>query len=586
MKDSFLKLWRLFTRRERKSFLLFFGFMLIGTLMETVGLGLVLPLVAFLTVDDLESTYPFLHTVSAALGEPTKNELIYGVVGLLIAVYLLKTVFMVWLSWKQAGLFLRAQANLASRLMETYLEQPWNDFISRNSSEYVQTVNNETALVMTHGFNSAVEFVKNAILLVAAMVLLMCVQPVATLVVIMIFSIMAGTFLISSRVRVSHWGKIRKHHEQLRLQTLQNTLRSAKSVKLASKEDFFVSEFLRHCENLVRSGQWQSTLRGLPKQVFELVGVVALGLIIFVTTMQGTSLDAVTPLIALFVAVFIRLLPSVNAILAGLHSIRYIEPTIIAMHEELTREKHYIEPDEEAPEITLNSEIELRDISFTYKGAEQKSLDRVSIQIPQGTFLGIVGESGAGKSTLVDVLLGFLHPDEGALLCDGVGIHKALDSWRRKVGYVPQFIFLLDDTLARNIAFGLDDEEINMNRVQEALEVAQLESVVARFPEGVHTVIGEDGSQLSGGEKQRIGIARALYNDPEVLILDEASASLDEKTEAALLSAVEILKGEKTIISISHRPKTIEYCDMVIRLDQGRIDSVKIKGAEAPTTTG
>jgi ABC-type multidrug transport system fused ATPase/permease subunit len=296
------------------------------------------------------------------------------------------------------------------------------------------------------------------------------------------------------------------------------------------------------------------------------------GLAALVLTMlaQGRAMESVLPMLALFAAAAFRLMPSVNRILGAVQTLRFNQPVIDTLYTDL----QLAIPAANAnpiPATPFSEMLQLRQVNYTYFGAPQPALNDLSLAIRRGESVGFIGASGAGKSTLVDIILGLLTPDSGELRMDGTDIHVHLRNWQNQIGYVPQSIFLTDDTLRRNVAFGLPNEQIDDAAVHDAIMAAQLEEFVASLPDGLETVVGERGVRLSGGQRQRIGIARALYHDPAVLVLDEATSALDAATERGVMQAVDALHGTKTIIIVAHRLSTVEHCDRLYRLEQGRV---------------
>jgi ABC-type multidrug transport system fused ATPase/permease subunit len=283
----------------------------------------------------------------------------------------------------------------------------------------------------------------------------------------------------------------------------------------------------------------------------------------------GNGLSEVLPALGLFGAASFRILPAVNQIIGSFQMINRSRPILSRLSQDLALGVE--QTDNSEREDIEFSKLEILDLKFNYDGNQSETLAGVSVFIRRGEAVGLVGQSGSGKSTLVDVLLGFLTPQAGSVLVNGTSIESSLQWWRSRVGYVPQSIFLTDDTLRRNVAFGLPEDEIDENAVHAALRSAQLEEFVGSLPEGINTMVGERGVRLSGGQRQRIGIARALYNNPEVLVLDEATSSLDTETEHGVMQAVQALQGDKTVVIVAHRLSTVEYCDRLYRLDAGRI---------------
>ena len=312
----------------------------------------------------------------------------------------------------------------------------------------------------------------------------------------------------------------------------------------------------------------------------ELLAIVGLTTLVLTMLAQGREMPAIVSMLGLFAAASFRLMPSINRTLVAVQSFHYGLPAITTLHRELHSGALVAASSE--PLAPLSASIEAVNLTYTYPGAASPALTGVSLVVRKGEAVGLIGPSGCGKSTLVDVILGLLTPDAGAVLVDGVDIQQHLRGWQNQIGYVPQSVYLTDDTFTRNIAFGLPDDRIDPGAVRRAVEAAQLQDLVDSLPDGLDTLVGERGVRLSGGQRQRIGIARALYHDPAVIVLDEATSALDTVTEHGVMQAVQALQGRKTVLIVAHRLSTVEYCDRVHRLTHGRVvDGTDLKTIEA-----
>ena len=564
------KIWSLLTPAERRSAVALLGLMIIGMLLEILGVGLVIPALALLTQQDLAHNYPMLQPVLQVLGNPSQQTLVIGGMLVLIGVYLIKALFLAFLTWQQNRFVFGVRAQLSQRLFTIYLSQPYTFHLQRNSAQLIRNIVTEVSQFTHSGLNSGMLLLTESLVLLGLCSLLLVVEPLGALITVSVLGMVAWGFYSLTRERIARWGQARQHHEGLRIQHLQQGLGGAKDVKLLGREADFLEQYRVHNNQSARVGQLHSTLLQLPRLWLELLAVSGLAILVISILMQDRALGTVMPTLGLFAAAAFRLIPSVNRILSAMQSLRYSLTVIDTLRTELNLAEAGI-----AGTCTVvrpfRVALELSQITYAYPGAAEPALKDISLTIQHGESIGFIGASGAGKSTLVDILLGLLTPNTGEVRVDGKDIKTNLRSWQDQIGYVPQSIFLTDDTLRRNVAFGLPENQIDDAAVQYAIQAAQLDEFVVGLPDGLETLVGERGIRLSGGQRQRIGIARALYHDPAVLMLDEATSSLDTATESGVMQAVTALQGNKTIIIVAHRLSTVEHCDQLYQLEGGRI---------------
>ena len=562
------KIWSLLTPAERRNAVVLLGLMLIGMLLETLSIGLVIPALALLTQQDLAHNYPALQPSLQALGNPSQQTLIIGGMLVLVGVYLIKGLFLAFLAWQQTRFAFSVQAQLSQRLFTVYLRQPYTFHLQRNSAQLIRNVINEGGLVTNKGMLPGMVLLTESLVLLGLCSLLLMVEPLGALIVMGVLGTAAWGFHHLTRRRISRWGEARQHHEGLRIQHLQQGLGGAKDVKLLGRETDFLEQYRQHNVQSARMGQLQITLQQLPRLWLELLAVSGLAILVISMLLQERALEALLPALGLFAAAAFRLMPSVNRVLGAVQSLRYSLPVIDVLHTELALATPEI-ADTHSSVTPFCAALGLNQVTYTYPGAAEPALKDISLTIKHGESVGFIGASGAGKSTLVDILLGLLTPNSGEVRVDGKNIQANLRNWQDQIGYVPQSIFLTDDTLRRNVAFGLPESQIDDTAITRAIQAAQLEEFVTSLPDGLETLVGERGIRLSGGQRQRIGIARALYHDPAVLVLDEATSALDIATEDGVMQAVTALQGSKTIIIVAHRLSTVTHCDRLYRLERG-----------------
>lgn len=574
------KLWSLLSPAERRVSLVLLGLMLIGMVLEMLGIGLVIPALAFMTHTEVITRYPLVAPWLRRLGNPTREQLVVAGMLTLVVIHTIRVSFLAFLAWRQARFTFGLQADFSQRVFTGYLRQPYTFHLQRNSAQLIRNAMSQVGDIMNvvqQGLTMATE----GLVLLGTTILLMVVEPVGAVLVVTTFGLASWAFSRVTRARLARWGEARQVHEGLRIQHLQQGLGGAKDVKLLGREDDFLLQYRKHNTGSAKIGQWQSTLQALPRLWLELLAIVELAVLVLVMVARGRALDALLPTLGLFAAAAFRLMPSVSRILGAVQTVRFSVPVIDAFYAELAL-LEMAEPPKRGALLPFNESLSLEGVGFRYPAAAGWALSDVTLSIPRGSSVGFIGSSGAGKSTLVDIILGLLSPETGTVRVDGIDIRANLRGWQDQIGYVAQSIYLTDDTLRRNVAFGLPSDKIDEAAVLRALRAAQLEDFVNELPQGLDTVVGERGIRLSGGQRQRIGIARALYHDPPVLVLDEATSSVDIMTERGVMESVRALHGAKTILIVAHRASTVEHCDRLFRIDRGKL----VKEGDAASVLG
>lgn len=567
MSSTIQKLWSLLELRQRRAAGSLLALTLVGTLLETIGIGAVVPAIGLLASPDFRTRGRIGAWIGAAGWSDT--QLVVFCMGGLVAIYAVKMAYLTFVGWRQARFAFAVQTNISERLFIGYLRQPWTFHLQRNSADLLRNVTTEVS-----NLNNVVQSVQalgtEALVLIGVTILMLVVEPIGAGVVIVVLGGASWSFHRITRARLLQWGTTRQAHEGMRVQHVQQGFGAVKDVKVLGREAEFLEQFRRHNEGNARVGERQVTLQQIPRLWLELLAVVGLAALVLIMVAHGTRVDMLLPVLGLFAAAAFRLMPSVVRIMNAFQVIRYYVPVVDTLHRELTTLPVADDP-AAARSMSFHRAVALDGVTFRYPTAHVAAIEDINVSIERGSSVGVIGESGAGKSTLIDVVLGLLTPERGRVLVDGCDIHDNVRGWQAQIGYVPQTIYLTDDTLRRNVAFGLADGEIDDAAVRRALTAARLDEFVDMLPNGVETRVGERGVQLSGGQRQRVGIARALYHDPAVLVLDEATSSLDTATEHSVMDAVGALRGDKTLVIVTHRLSTVSRCDRLYRLEQGRV---------------
>jgi ABC-type multidrug transport system fused ATPase/permease subunit len=564
-------LWTILNGKERKNFYFIFLLMVLGAFIELIGIGIVVPVFAIIGESDITIKYPSLKPFLVKLGNPSHANIVIIAMSILLLIYIFKVLFQTFSAYRQSNFIYKLSARLTSRLFELYIKQPYTFHLTTNSA---QLIRNATAdvVMLASAVQSFLIVLTEIFVLLGLFVLLIFVEPYGAILSMLILSISGFLFHFITKRKVKQWGDANHIHAGKRFQHLQQGLSATKDVKLLGREKEFIKQFDFHNNKMGVYNERQYTVAQLPRLFIELLAIVGLALVVISMTLMGKDVGAILPTLALFVAAAFRMIPSANRVLGSVQTVQFGVASIESVNREIKTLVEPVEKNENEKRVDVfTKEIQLRNLNFTYPTAVRQTINNVSITIQKGQSVGIVGGSGAGKSTLIDIFLGLLKQDSGSILLDGKDIYNNLRGWQDLIGYVPQVIYLTDDTLRRNIAFGLPNEMINDELVSKAVKAAKLEELVTQLPEGLDTEVGERGVRLSGGQRQRIGIARALYHDPEVLVLDEATSSLDQDTEKNIMESVNALHGNKTIIIIAHRLSTVQNCDKIIKLDNGKL---------------
>lgn len=573
------KLYALLTPVERKRALGLLGLMVLGMGLETLSVGLVIPAVALLVQGDAGATLPWLGGLLEASGSPSRPRLVVLGMLALVAVYLIKAVFLALLTWYQNRVAFGVQERISRELFANYLRQPYTFHLQRNSAELIRNAVNEVNQFWFFILNPVLVALGEGLVLLGICALLFTIEPVGALVVVLVLGIAGGVFHGYFRARLFRLGQERQGHYTARLQRLQEGLGGIKEIKLLGREPEVAARYAVHNTATARVERLHATLQPLPRIWIELLAIAAMAALVVALVLMGRDPAAILPTLGLFAAAAFRLMPSASRVLNTFQNVPYGLPSVNTLHEELvvataTDAESQAGADPAAPRgpaLTFQREIRLSGVEFSYPGAHEPALAGLSLAIERGGSVGFVGPSGSGKTTLVDIVLGLLTPTKGEVTVDGRNIKENLRSWQRQLGYVPQSVYLTDESLRANVAFGLPSDRIDEAAVVRALAAAQLEKLVASLPAGIHTFVGERGVRLSGGQRQRVGIARALYHDPPVLVLDEATSALDAETERGVMEAVAALQGNKTLLIVAHRMSTVEHCSRLYRLERGTV---------------
>ena len=574
---SLIKIWSFFNKKQKiQSIYLLFG-VLIATNLEIVGISSFLPIVAAIVDYDRIKDYPYIAQISQNLSQ---KEFIYICLVSTIAIYFIKNLFLLIFLWFHTRFNLNVHRSLINKLYSTYMNIDYLFHIKTNSAQLltnIQSGASHTKFYIETYYRLIVEIV----LLISIFLLLLIIEPYSTLITSIFCLIMTGILFFYSKNKLLQNGKLKIVHEASINRLLISSLHGIKEVQILDRQDGFEENLNQQFVDLNKLELNYIILTSLPRISLEVIGVFSFVIFIVVLLIQNQNPSDIIPLIALFSISFIRVLPAVVTIVQNLQYRKYHKPAFELIFEELEmlKKANFIDKKDKQQISEFNKikiDINFDKLFFRYPNLEKNVLNNINLKIDHGEVLGIVGSSGSGKTTLVDNLLGLLKPTAGKILANDKDIQLNIHQWQKKIGYVSQSIFIMDASIEENIVFGIEPEKIDKKLMEYALSSAKLIELNQKLSNSTNPRVGENGVRLSGGQRQRIGIARALYRNPSILLLDEATNSLDKDTENQILDVVGNLKKEKTVILISHDKKSLRYCNRIISLNNGYIEEINL----------
>ena len=580
------KLRPLFDRRDKLQYAGLSVLMGIGALLEVTGVGVVPAFVATLAVPDKVRSYEVVDQALNTLGITTSQELVvWGAVGLIL-VFTFRAAYLVFLSYIQIRMTEHHRVRISRRLFTAYMRAPYEFHLGRNTAELLRNAYSETKTIVTGIINPMLTVVLNGLMTLCIVALLIASTPWSAMVAIVTVGGGGWAFLRTVRGRMKEYGKKARTERKKCIQAVNQGLGGLKDARVLGVEKSFVDDFFESIARNARYERFRNFISKLGTPLLELIAVIGLMFVVLTMVMAGTDLKNMVPMLGLFGAAIVRLRSSTSKIVSSASQLRYNMASVDAVVDDLrllknverkktlASETDAKRKDEEDGSLPLESAIVFNDVSYSYPDTDTPAVRDISLIIERRQSVGFVGATGSGKTTIINLLLGLLNPQEGEIAVDGVDIHSDLRNWQDNIGYIPQSIFLLDDTIRRNVAFGVPEDEIDEEKLWMAIRAAQIEDHVLDLPKRTETVVGEHGVRLSGGQRQRVGLARALYHNPEVLVMDEATSALDNETESLVMEALKNLREDRTLVMIAHRLSTVRDCDKLFFLKEGQIEAV------------
>ena len=581
-RDLLKKLSAIMDRGQKIRILGLMVLILIGGLLETASASLILPLVSAILDEEKFAENRYVMQIRELLGIESIRTFTLCMLGFIIAIYIFKAVFLILQTYLLARFANKNRARCTTNLLWQFLHRPYEYYLYAETSDIIRTIYGD----MDNIFNLLLQCMNFASELVVSLclgVFLLITDWKMCLLMVLLLGVLT---LINVKVIKKHLNIAGEGSRITQAGMYKWILQGAsgiKDVKVLRKEYYFTDRYSDSAEGYADNQIKYNVLTNLPRLLIEAVAILGILIYVMISMLMGVNIASLMTTIAAFAVAAMRLLPSVNRLNTYIANIAYFEPALDFIYENvntkgLSEENVLIthNPTEEyVPALSFKDKIELNDITFAYPNTDKNIFTHADMTVPIGASVGVVGASGAGKSTIVDIMLGLLEVKSGEILCDGIDAIEHYPEWLSHIGYIPQTIYMLDDSIRRNIAFGVNDSDIDDDRVWAVLKEAQMMDFVKDLPDGLDAQIGERGVRISGGQRQRLGIARALYHNPQILIFDEATSALDNDTETAIMDAIDSLHGQKTMVIIAHRLRTIENCDIIYEVKDEKINRTR-----------
>ena len=564
----------IFSRKEKLYLLYVLFIVLVGAALELLGVAVFTPFIEAFTNSDAIWTNSILSFIYTTFGFGNISEFILGMASGIIVIYIVKNVFLTYEKNAVYKFSYGMQQRVAGRLINAYLRKPYVFHLKTNPAELVRTIQVDADNLCKTVIH-VIELVTELIVCASLVIYLFIVSPMITIITAAFLFVFVSIYIFYTKERLRRLGKRNQAFNGECFKYLNQSFGGIKEIKVLGREDYFVRKYSYSLAQSVRCLRLSRLASVLPKYFVESVCIVGLMLAVIIEVKtNNANIDKFVPQLAVFATAAFRLMPSVGRINEHTAAINTNSPSIMLIYNDLldvgSASKSIPQKLSDGNRLSLDKGIKVENIVFGYPDSDKNVINDVSFCIPKGKTVAFIGESGAGKTTMADIILGVLEPQNGRILADSDNVFDNLEMWHENIGYIPQVIYLSDDTIRNNIAFGIDSKEIDEKAVIEAARKAQILDFINSLPDGLDTVVGERGARISGGQRQRIGIARALYHDPEILVLDEATSALDNETETAVMEAIDGLHGVKTMIIIAHRLTTIKNADIVIEIGGGK----------------
>ena len=571
IKEYIKKTWKLLNPSERIKAFFIIIIMIISVLLETLGVGLIIPVVSIFLTDDYLSNFPQISIFLEKFIILDRFNLIRLVLSIFLFVYLVKALVLLYFNWTKQTFYNLLNSRLSHDLILNYLKQPFIFHLRFNSAELIRNMTSVRSIAST--LECILIIITETLFLLSMLFLLLYADTASTMIIFSLIGFVSIIYYLFFKNKLKSLGSESLYHSKFYNKYLLESFAGIKLIKIFKSEKIFISKFIFHLKNVLNIGKVVNIINLSPKFILELFAAISMSAVILILLKNNYSSDKIISLLALYALAGFKIIPSVNKILNNFYAIKYSAPTLDLIYEDFKLKNTLIE-NQSYNNDKIQKAIELKNISFKYPETKNEILSNLNYKFNKNEIIGITGKSGSGKTTLLDLILGLYNPSSGLIQIDSVKNDNSLYSFKN-LGYVSQNVYLLDEDIETNITFGEKSKILHDQRIKEALKISDLDEFVNNLPQKLDTIVGERGSRLSGGQVQRIGIARAIYKNPTLLVLDEATSALDNTTQEQIMKNLANYKKDRIIILSSHRPETLKYCDKIINVDKGSISIIK-----------
>jgi ABC-type bacteriocin/lantibiotic exporter with double-glycine peptidase domain len=544
----------------------------IGALLEMMTLGLLVPIIGLLNSETLSNNYlvsNILTSISFLLKKFGNNEISVLIV-LFFIIFIFKTIFFTGLIKLSSKFSSSISFNLSSKIFENYLYQKYYFYLTRGSSKLIQNLTNEINNLINIYLASILSLFNEALLLISISAILIILSPISFFSIVSVFFLFSFIFVYLIKKFLKKWGYQRQDHQENSIKYLQEGIRGIKELRIYNLEKNFLDYFKFHTKKYLKIEENINFISIVPKYYIELLGVISFVVVFGILFSNNYQYSEIILILGVFAASALKILPSINKVINSIVKIKYSYSSVNLIYNEINLQK-YFHKNKINNKLTFKKNLTLHKVFFKHENNQSFLFKNINLKIPLNKIIGVFGESGSGKTTLIDLIIGFLKPNKGAIRADEKNINNYLRSWQNNIGYVQQFSYFIEDSIKNNITLGLKNEFLDINRIRECLKIVGLDKIIERLPNNIETRISELGNNFSGGQRQRLSIARALYKDPSILVLDEATNSLDENSENTIINNIIKSKKKRTIIIVTHKEKLKKYCDIVLEVNSQKI---------------